>query len=51
MSNGPSEPPRAGSAEARAITMNEVQIATVTTAASRPTARGERRLACAAGAG
>jgi hypothetical protein len=42
MSNGLSTPPRAGSAEARAITMNEVHITTVTTAASTPTALGDR---------
>src|SRR3990167_533782 len=41
MSNGLSTPPRAGSAEARAMTMNEVQMVTVTTAAITPTALGD----------
>jgi hypothetical protein len=35
-------PPRAGSAEARAMMMKEVQMITVTTAAMRPIVRGEK---------
>ena len=41
MSNALSTPPRAGSADARAITMKEVQISTVTTAAAQPMALGD----------
>jgi hypothetical protein len=44
MSSGVSVPPRDGSAEARAITMKEVQIRTVTMAAPRPTVFGETRM-------
>ena len=43
MSNGVSVPPREGSAEARAIRMNEVQISTVIAAAPTPSARSDRR--------
>jgi hypothetical protein len=43
MSNGLSTPPRDGSAEARAMTIKNVQIDTVTTAEIRPTVLGEKR--------
>ena len=35
-------PPRAGSAEARAIKINEVQMMTVITAAANPMVRGDK---------
>ena len=38
MSKGSNKAPRAGSVLARAMTMNDVQISTVTTAASKPVA-------------
>ena len=44
MSKGPSAPPRVGSAVAREMTMNAVQMSTVTAAASKPVARGENDL-------
>ena len=45
ISKGDRPPPRAGSPVARAITMKEVQMMTVTTAAARPKALGEKRAA------
>ena len=52
MSKGDRLPPRVGSAEARAMTMNEVQISTVTKAAASPMVRGEKpRKGCVARVG
>ena len=44
MSNGVSVTPRLGSAEARAITMKEVQMTTVITAEATPMVLEERRM-------
>ncbi|MBN4724618.1 hypothetical protein H4F31_24885 [Escherichia coli] len=44
MSNGVRVPPRAGSAVARAMMMNEDQMMTVMTAAAMPIVRGEKPL-------